>query len=350
MSPPVDGGRPGSRLPIPGSRRSVGSRRLLLKAALVAPATGLFTARAAADRFPTQPVRIVVGYAPGGGVDLVARIVARPLAEVLGRTVLVENRSGASGSLGADLVARAPADGHTLLMASPAEVIVGPAAGQRTPYSPTTAFTGIAVVGETPLAIAVHPSVGVDDLAGLARQSRDRPGTISYGTPGAGSPMHFAGESLAAGLDLDMTHVAYRGAAPMITDLVGGQVQVGIAGLPPLLPHVAAGRLRLLAVTTAEWSSLAPSVPAVAELPMLSGFRFSNWMTLFVPAGTATDRVGLLAARTRQVLDSATVRQQLGDAGVEPIGQDGLALAAFLAGERDRYAAVAHRHGIRYAD
>lgn len=320
-------------------------RRRLLLAALGAAAA---PAPAQTDAGLDKPIRLIVGFPAGGGVDFVARTVAKRLSEALRQNVVVENRSGANGALGADVVAKSRPDGSTLLLASPGEMVVGPAAGQKTPYVATD-FVPIALAGETPLALAVHPSVPANDLPALIAQLKAGQ-KLSYGTPGAGSSMHFAGESLNQLAGTAMLHVPYRGAAPAVNDLLGNQVPIAITGMPPLVPHAKAGKLRILAVTTVKRSSALPDVPAVAELPGLQGFHFSNWMGLFAPAGTPLAIVDRLAALVAQIVREPAVREALLRGGVEPAGLVARDFDAFLASERQRYQAIAAARGIRFAE
>lgn len=319
-------------------------------AAVAAIGLGVVAAgRASAQGYPDRSVRLVVAYPAGGGVDFVARLLARRIGELTQQTVVVENRSGVSGALGADMVAKSRPDGYTLLLASPGEVIVGPAAGQKTPYDPSKDFVPVALAGETPLALAIHPSVPASDLTQWLTHAKASD-QASYGTPGAGSSMHFAGKSINQLAGTSILHVPYRGAAPAVNDLLGNQVPSVIVGMPPLVAHAKNGRVRLLAVTTARRSSAMPEVPAVAELPGMAGFHFSNWMGLFAPAGTpaaVVDRLGALIAR---IVQEPAVRGQLTSAGVEPAGLVGSALADFLTSERARYQSIAKTRGVRFAE
>jgi tripartite-type tricarboxylate transporter receptor subunit TctC len=319
-------------------------RHLLLAGASLPLAT-----TAAWSQSTPSATRLVVGFPAGGGVDFVARLLARRLSELTRQSVVVENRGGANGALAADIVAKARPDGLTLLLGSPGETVVGPAAGQKLPYSPTQDLVPIALAGETPLAIAVHPSVPANDLAGLIALMQGG-AKLSYGTPGAGSSMHFAGESFNQLAGTAMLHVPYRGAAPAVNDLLGNQVPVAITGMPPMVPHAKAGKLRILAVTTLRRSSTLPNVPAVAEMPGMKDFNFSNWMALFAPAGTPADTVTRIAQLIVQIVREPEVREAMTGAGVEPAGLADRAFADFLAQERRRYGAIAASRGIRYAE
>jgi len=323
------------------------TRRLTLLAAACAVLAG---SPAIAQNWPDKPIRLVVAYPAGGGLDLVARTVALRLSDILKQQVVVDNRGGASGSIGADIVAKAPADGYTLLMASPAEVVVGPAAGQKTPYNAETDFVPVALAGETPLVIVAHPSIPAPSLAEFVTYTKGRTGQLSYGTPGNGSSMHFAGESFKTGTGADMTHIPYRGAAPAINDALGNQVGIAIVGMPPTVAHVKAGKLRALAVTTAKRSSVMPDVPAVAELPGMKDYRFTNWMGVFAPARTPQAVVDRLGTEIAKIVKEPATREKLAAAGVDAMGLYGSEFAGFLSGERERYKSIAKARGIRFEE
>ena len=303
-----------------------------------------------AQDYPSKPVRMVVAYPAGGGVDFVARTLSQKLTESLGQPVMVENKAGASGAIGADSVAKAAPDGHTLLLASPAEVLVGPLAGQKTPYQADKAFVPVVLVGETPLALVAHPSLAAGQLSALIAQFKGARSNLSYGTPGSGSSMHFAGEALNLSAQLDLQHLPYRGAAPAVNDVLGNQVPLAIVGLPPVVAHAKAGRLKVLAVTTAKRSRALPDVPAVAELAGLSDFRFSNWMLLMAPAKTPAAVIDKLANELVRLLQDKDIQQRLQDAGVEPMGLRGAAVQDFLQQERLRYTQVAQQRGVQFSE
>lgn len=323
--------------------------RLIRTLAVAALAAGAGTA-ALAQTYPDKPVRLVVAYPAGGGLDFVGRTLAQRLTELWGQPVTVENKSGASGAIGADTVAKAKPDGLTLLLASPAEVLVGPIAGQKTPYDAEKAFVPVALAGETPLAIVAHPSFPAASLSELVAAARKGGSAMTYGTPGAGSSMHFAGEALNQWSGLSMTHVPYRGAAPAVNDLLGNQIPLAIVGMPPVVAHVKAGKMKMLAVTTAKRSPTLPDVPAVAELPGLGDYQFSNWMMVLAPAGTPAEVVGKIAADVARVVKESATRKKLQEAGVEAAGLHGAELARFMQQERARYGAVAKTRNVRYAD
>ena len=306
--------------------------------------------QAHAQEWPNKPIRMIVAYPAGGGLDFVGRTVAQRLSERLKTPVIVENRSGASGSIGADLVAKSAPDGYTLLMASPAEIVVGPAAGQKIPYKPETDLMPVTLAGQTPLVLAVNPAVPGKDLATFVSAAKADPGKLTYGTPGNGSSMQFAGEAFKGSTGIAMEHVPYRGAAPALNDALGGQISMIITGMPPVVPHAKSGKLRVLAVTTATRSSLMPDVPTVAELPGMKDYRFSNWMMVFVAGKTPTPIVERLHREIAAIVAEPAVKERLAGAGVEPLGLGGKDLAAFLTDERKRYGDVAKARNIHFEE
>ena len=305
---------------------------------------------ACAQTYPAKPVRVVVPFPPGGGVDFVARTVAQRLGDTMKQTFVIENRTGASGMIGADAVAKSAPDGYTLLVASPAEVLVGPIAGQKVPYDAERDLQPVTLIGETPLVIVAHPSVAVRSLQDVFALAKKQPGKLSYGTPGNGSTMHFAGESLNAIAGISIMHVPYRGAAPAVADLLGGQVPLGIVGMPPTVPHAKSGRLRVLAVTSSERSMAMPDVPAVAELAGFAGYRFTNWMGIFVPAKTPQQTVERLARQMAQIVRETQTSEKLLSQGVKPVGNSPSEFVAFLEDERGRYSKIAKERNIRAAE
>lgn len=298
------------------------------------------------SNWPTGVVRIVVGFPPGGGVDLVARTVGQKLSDLIGQQFIVDNRSGAGGTIAAEHVTRAASDGRTLLLASPAEVMSNPIAGQKIPYDPAKDLLPIMLVGETPLIIATHPATPGATLQEFIGYARRNPGRLSYCTPGAGSTQHFAGEALKARTGIFMVHIPYRGAAPAISDLLGGQVNVGIAGMPPVIPHVQSGKLRALAVTSTKRSPVLPGVPAVSELTGLSDYRFTNWMGLFAPAATPVAVAQAIERAVANALTDEGVQDKLQRAGVEPRGLGPVRFKAFLEEEIRAYTAIKERQKV----
>lgn len=318
--------------------------------ALVSLVSLLSSAPAYAQEWPSKTVRFIVGYPAGGGHDFVARTVAQRMSEQLKQPFVVENRSGASGAIGTDHVAKSDPDGYTLLIASPAEVLVGPIAGQKVPYDPAKDLVPVALIGETPLAVALHPSVPANTMQELLALARRSPGKLSYGTPGTGSSHQFAGESIKAIGDVFIVHIPYRGAAPAVTDLLGGQVQIGIAGMPPVIGHHKSGKLKIVAVTSAKRSAATPDIPSVAELPGFAGFHFTNWQGVYAAAKTPPAVVQRIAAEIANAVRDPATRQRLLAAGVDPLGLGPSEFSAFLAREQATYTKVAKDRNIKLGE
>lgn len=310
----------------------------------------LSCAGAHAQGWPSKPVRVIVGYAPGGGHDFVARTLAQRFTEKLGQSFVVENRAGASGAIATDLVAKSAPDGHVLLVASPAEVLVGPIAGQKVPYDPEKDLAPVGLIGETPLALAIHPSVPATNIRELLDYARRSPGKLSYGTPGSGSSMQFAGESLKSIAGVFIVHIPYRGAGPAVSDLLGGQVPMVIVGMPPVVPHAKSGKIRIVAVTSEKRSAATPEIPALAELPGFTGFHFTNWQGVYVAAKTPPAVIERLAAEIAAAVKEPAIRDKLLGAGVDPAGLSPSEFAAFLARERATYTRVQKARNIRADD
>lgn len=318
------------------------------RSVLFAAALGLCLAASThAQSWPAKPVRVIVAFPAGGGVDFVARTVSHRLSEELKQSFVVENRAGANGAVGADAVAKSAPDGYTILVASPGEVVVGPAAGQKVPYDVGRDFSPVTLIGETPLVIAAYPGFPATTLADAIALAKKESGKHSYGTPGSGSSMHFAGESLNTLAGINLLHVPYKGAAPAINDLLGGQVPIGIVGMPPVVAHAKSGKLRVLAVTSDKRSSAMPDVPAVAELPGFQGYRFTNWMAVFVPARTPPDIVQRLSIEIGKIVREPATREKLLSQGVEPSGSSPGEFTAFLKAEAHRYSTISRERGIR---
>jgi len=305
---------------------------------------------AMAQEWPAKPVHVVVPYPPGGGHDFASRVVAQRLSDMLKQSFVVENRTGASGTIGAEYTARSAPDGYTFMVASPAETVVGGFAGLKMNYDWEKDLAPVTVIGETPLAIAVHPSVPVKTIQEFLAYAKKNPGKLSYGTPGSGSTMHFAGESLKALGGIFIVHIPYRGAGPAVADLLGGQVPVGIAGLPPVVAPHKSGKLRILAVTSAKRSSALPDIPAVAELPGFAGYNFTNWTGIFMAAKTPQPVIDRLAAEVAKAVQDPAVKEKLLGAGVDPLGLSTPDFVKFLAREKDTYSKIAKARNIKADD
>lgn len=309
-----------------------------------------YSASAFAQDWPNKPVHVIVPYPPGGGHDFTSRVVAQRLSEMLKQSFVIENRTGASGTIGAEYTAKSAPDGYTFMVASPAETVVGGFAGLKMNYDWEKDLAPVTVIGETPLAIVVHPSVPAKTIQELLAYAKQNPGRLSYGTPGSGSTMHFAGESLKAIAGIFIVHIPYRGAGPAVADLLGGQVPMGIAGLPPVVAPHKAGKLRILAVTSAKRSGALPDIPAMAELPGFAGYNFTNWTGVFMAAKTPPAVIERLAAEIGKAVQDPAVREKLMGAGVDPLGSSTPEFVKFLAREKDSYSKIAKARNIKADD
>ena len=270
---------------------------------------------AAAQSYPTHPVRMIVPYAAGGASDVTARIVAAGLSERLKQQIVVENRTGAGGAIGAEVAAKAAPDGYTLLLGSASEIVMLPVVA-RIPYDPVRDFAPVAMVSDIALVLAVHPSLAAQSVQELIALARSKPGAINYGSAGIGATSHLAMAMFNAMTGTQMVHVPYKGSVPATADLVAGHLQVGTPTLPAALPYVKGGQLRVLAVTSARrWPTL-PDVPTLAESGV-PGYEMTLWTGLMAPAGTPQDIVTQLHRETVEVLAMPQVKEAIGRQGEE---------------------------------
>jgi tripartite-type tricarboxylate transporter receptor subunit TctC len=303
------------------------ARRHSLLAALVLVA-GTVGTTAFAQTYPTKPIRLVVPFPAGGPTDIVARPLAQFLGDGLKQQLVVDNRGGAGGSIGADLVAKAPADGYTLLMATVGTHAINATLYKTLPYDPVKDFTPIALVAAAPVALVAHPSVPVSSIKELIALAKAKPGTVSFGTAGNGTPGHLTGEMFRTAAQVDLKHVPYKGSAPAITDLIGGQIQLMFDPLQSVLPHVQAGKLKLLGVSSATRSPAAPDAPTFGESG-LKDFEATAWWGIFAPANLPGSIAAQLNAEIERVVRSDGFRDRLVPLGVQVIGGSREAFAQF---------------------
>lgn len=327
-----------------------GRLRLWLSSIVVASATVVAAlagaqAQPGATASPQRPIRLVVAYAPGGIVDHFARVVQAPLAEVLGQPVVVENRPGASGTIGAELVARAAPDGHTLLVGNTAILAINPGIFPTLPYDAERDFTPIVRGADAQYVLAVHPSVPAATVPELVAHLKAHPGGLAFGSAGAGSLIRLATELFMQRTGTQMIHVPYKGGGPLAADLASGVVQVAIADQTNLLPLAAAGRVRAIAVASAARSPLAPQLPTIAE--SLPGFEATAWHGILGPAGLPADGVARLNAAFNSVMARPEVRSKLAAAGFSPGGGTPESFAQFVRAERERWSALARQVGAK---
>ncbi len=298
-----------------------------------------------AQNYPAKPVRLLIGFAPGGGADIVARSLTPRLAEALGQQIIVDNRPGANGIIAAELAAKAPPDGYTLLVA-PGNYAFAPAMYAKLSFDMTTAFAPVSQLAETPLLVVVHPSLPVKSIAELVALAKSHPGKLAYASGGIGGSAHLATELLRAVTQIDLVHVPYKGTGAAISDLIGGQVPLCICTLPSVFQHAKSGRLRALAVTTARRASSAPDIPTVAEAGV-AGFEVSQWYGLLAPAGTAATIIGRLNVEVGMALKHPESKSRLQAEGAEPVGGSPQEFGAFFKSEIAKWTRIVQQAGIR---
>lgn len=302
-------------------------------------------APALAQNYPSKPVRVIVPTAPGGGVDILARVLGQKLSEQLGVQFVVDNRPGAAGNIGNGLAAKAAPDGYTVLMA-PSAIAMGATLYSHITYDVVKDFAPISQLASTPYFIVLHPSVPANDVRQLIALAKAHPGQLTYASAGAGSASHLAGELLKRMAGVDIVHVPYKGIGPAMTDVLAGHVSFIIAGLAPAKPQVEAGKLKIIAVADAKRSSLMPKVATVAESG-LPGYAVENWIGMFAPAGTPAAIVRKLNNETLKALNGAGTRQQLAAQGLEPIGSSPEEFARTIKTEVEKWARFIKETGIR---
>lgn len=307
-----------------------------------------FSGALGAQGYPAKAIRVVVPYAPGGATDLTARLVGQKMQEAMKQNVVVENRPGAGGVIGADNVAKAAPDGYSVLLAVPAEIAILPHL-QKMPYNVEKDLAPVSLAAVTPLVLVVHPSLPVKTLKELVEFVRRRPGQLSYASAGTGGVQHLSGELLKITMKLDLVHVPYKGAGPVMPDLIGGHVPMFFSGMPPAMPHVKAGKLRALAVTTTRRSPAATDVPTMTEAGV-PGFDISNWFAYFVPAGTPAGVIARLNSEVNRGLAQPDVKAKLANVGAEVVGSSPEDLAKFVRAESEKFARLIKVSGAKGTD
>lgn len=293
-----------------------------------------------------KPIRLVVPFTPGGTSDILARALAPQLAPSPGQTVVIDNRPGAGGSLGADLVARAEPDGNTLLMGHIGTLAVNVSLYPKLPYDPVTSFAPVAWVARVPNVLVVNAASGITSLKDLITRAKASPGKLSYSSGGNGSAAHITFEYLKLRAGIFISHIPYRGTAPSVTDLLGGQVDATFTGAPAVLPHIKSGRLRALAVSSPTRIAALPDVPTVAESGY-PGFEADQWYGIVAPAGTPEDVVARLNAAINKALASPEIARQLAAEGALPMQTTPKAFAALIAAEIPRWKAVVRAGNVK---
>ena len=303
---------------------------------------------ACAQEYPSRPIRLVVPWPAGGVTDVVARIVGERLGQTIGKPVVVDNKAGASGFIGTEMVAKAPPDGYTLLLVTSSTHAASPALFRKIPYDPLKDFATISQVTLAPTILVVPPSLPANTVADLVTLAKAKPGQINYASYGSGSTAHLAAELFLQATGTSMTHIPYKGAAPAVADLMGGQVSVFFDSIPSSLPHVRSGKLKALAVTGPQRTPAAPDIPTVAET--YPGFEVTVWQGFQAPAGTPRAIIDKLNANIVKVMAMQDVREKLMNLGADPVSSTPEQFAQHIAREKQKWADVVKRAGIPFVD
>jgi tripartite-type tricarboxylate transporter receptor subunit TctC len=301
---------------------------------------------ACAQSYPQKPVRLVVGVPPGGTTDVVARLVGQKLGELLGQQVVIENRGGAGGNIGAEYVAKSAADGYTLFLATIGTMAINPSLYSKMPFDTLRDFAAISQLTSMPQLLVVHPSVPVKTVKELIVYAKARPGQLNFASGGSGTAIHLAGELFKTMAGVDMVHVAYKGGGPAMTDVIGGQVSLMFDQILTSLPHAQSGKLRALAVTTAQRSPAAPQIPTIAEAA-LPGYAVTTWHGLLAPAGTSREIVNRLSGESAKVLQGADIRERFATQGVDPVSSTPEQFAAMMKAELEKWRKVVAQAGVK---
>lgn len=301
---------------------------------------------AAAQVYPNKPIRLIVPYAAGGATDLMARSIAQKLGAGLGVQVTVDNRGGAGGNIAADMAAKAPPDGYTLFFGATGQLVINPVLYAKLPYDPMKDFAPVGLVGQLPLFLTVPATSPVNSLAELVAEVRARPSKFNYGSSGIGGTTHLAMEMLKVHTGMNITHVPYKGTAPAVNDLLGGSLQAMFDAWATTGPHVQAGKLRFLAVSSAARSSFEPKVPTVAESGYPT-FDLGVWYALLAPSGTPPDVIARLSAETAKVTSQPEVKQIFATMGMETMTSSADQLGIFMRSEAVKWAKVVRDSGAK---
>lgn len=317
-----------------------------MKSLRIAVLSAAIAAAPAYAAFPDKPVHLVVPLAPGGTTDIISRLLGEKMQQVLGQAVVIENRAGAGGTIASNYVANSTPDGYTILMGTVGTMAVAPAMYASLPYDPATAFSSISMVSTGQFVIVVNPQVKANTLSELIDLARQNPGKINYGSAGNGSTLHLGMEMLKQRADIDMVHVPYKGSGPLVSALVGGEVQVGMPDIPSALSFIEAGRLRSLAVTGSERANFAPDIPTVAE-EGFKDFNVSVWLGLLAPKGTPQPVIDKLNAAVHTALEDEALRKKFSELDSEPKPSTPDEFTSFAKSEREKWKQIVDTAGAR---
>jgi tripartite-type tricarboxylate transporter receptor subunit TctC len=322
------------------------TRRITLRAILASAFAAGLTPRAHAQGFPARPIRIVVPYTPGGTSDILARVIGQKLTDAWGQPVVVENKPGANGNVGADLVAKAAADGHTLLLTDIVGLCISASAYPDLPFDPATAFAPVVMISYSPHVLGVHPSVPARSVKELVALAKSRPGELTFATAGVGSAPHLAGIEFSLRTGVRWTYVPYKGGSQAVADVVAGHADVLFNGMLPTYPFVTSGKLRALAVSSAQRVEAAPDLPTIAESG-LPGFETGSWQGILAPARTPRAVIDKLNAELRRVLALPDVKAKLAAQGTQVRADTPEALDRFMQTEIARWGDVVRQVGLK---
>jgi tripartite-type tricarboxylate transporter receptor subunit TctC len=325
--------------------RNISFRVRLIAPAVCAAALGLAVTDGAAQSYPSKNVTIVVPYSAGGSTDIMARSLGKRLADAWGKNVVIENRAGASGMIGAELVTKATPDGHTLLSTTSSYPATA-STRKKLPFNPATAIIPVAMIAKAPMLLAVHPSVPATTVKELVALAKRNPGKLNYSSSGVGGNNHFSGALFAAAAGVKMMHIPYKGIAPAVTALVSGEVDLVISSASAVMPQVKAGRVRALGASSLQPSPLLPGLPAIAQSGV-PGYSYELWWGLFAPADTPENVVAALNKQVNEILATAEMQKFLDGQGAQPWPLNTTQLKGLLVREIERYKKAAKIAGIK---
>jgi tripartite-type tricarboxylate transporter receptor subunit TctC len=313
---------------------------------IILPIVLLASFGAGAQGYPAKPVRLIVPFAPGGPADAGARLIVQKLTETTGMAMIIDNRAGAGGTIGSDLVAKSAPDGYTLLLGSPGPLSIGPSLYPHLPYDPVKHFSPIILAISSAFVTVVHPSVPASSIKQLIALARARPGQLRFGSAGNGSVLHLAGELFKSAAKVDISHIPYKGGGPAMVDLLGGQIELMIVDIPLALPHIGSGKIRALGVTGRARNGLLPGVPTVRESGV-PGYEVSTWSGVLAPGGTPTEIIDRLQAAFSKALSSPDLKERFAGQGVEvdALARDQFALV--IREEITKWGAVVRAAGVK---
>ena len=317
--------------------------RLVLSAGVLASAAGGVFAQ---STYPDKSIRLIVPFAAGGPTDVIARAVGQKLTENLGQPVVIDNRGGGGGNIGSDLVAKAAPDGYTLVMGIVGTHAINASLYSKMPYDTVKDFAPVTLTGAATIVLVAHPSVQAKSVKELIALGKSRPGKINWASPGSGTPHHLAGELFKTMTGIGMVHIPYKGAAPAVIDLLGGQVSLAFVSLPAALPHIKAGKLTALGISAPQRSAVAPEVPTIAE-SALAGYELENWYGVLAPAGTPREIVNQLNREIVKALQMPEVNERLNSQGFEIRTSTPEQFAAYIKSEIVKWAKIVKDSGAK---